>query len=155
MVAMILSQAGYPEDIIVAGVLHDTIEDTDLTLDDISGRFGKRVADIVQGCSEEDRKLPWKARKQHTIDYLKTASLEVRAVSCADKLHSVRSLAADYREKRERLWDRFNASRDEQDWYYRGLVAGLCNRLDQGPAGSIFHQFKDAVEELFGSRQVG
>ena len=155
MVAMILSQAGYPEDVVVAGVLHDTLEDTDLTVDDITSRFGKRVADIVQGCSEVDRTLPWKARKQHTIDYLKTASVEVRAASCADKLHNARSMAADYREKGEGLWDRFNASRDEQEWYYRGLVAGLCNRLDQEPAGSIFHQFKDTVEELFGNAGPG
>lgn len=152
MVAMILSQAGYPEDVIVAGVLHDTIEDTDLTLGDIISLFGERVAGIVQGCSEEDRSLPWKARKQHTIDYLKTASPEVRATSCADKLHNVRSMAADYREIGERLWDRFNAGGDDQEWYYRGLVAGLCGRLDEEPAGSIFHQFKDTVEELFGSR---
>ena len=98
MVAMILSQAGYPEDVVVAGVLHDTIEDTELTLGDIVSRFGERVAGIVQGCSEEDRSLPWKARKQHTIDYLKTAPSEVRATSCADKLHNVRSMAADYRD---------------------------------------------------------
>ena len=150
MVAMILSQAGFPEDVIVAGVLHDTIEDTDLTLDDIISRFGERVAGIVQGCSEEDRSLPWKARKQHTIDYLKTASPDIRATSCADKLHNARSMAADYREIGESLWDRFNAGRDDQEWYYRGLVAGLCGRLDQEPAGSIFHQFKDTVEELFG-----
>ena len=154
MVAMILSQAGYPEDVIVAGVLHDTLEDTDLTLDDISSRFGNRVAGIVQGCSEEDRTLPWKARKQHTIDYLKTASPEVRAASCADKLHNVRCMAVDYREMGERLWVRFNAGRDDQEWYYRGLVANLCNRLNEESAGSIFHQLEDTVEELFGGRQV-
>lgn len=75
MVAMNLSQAGYSEDGIVAGVLHDTIEHTDLTLDYISNRFNPRIADIVDGCSEEQHgTLPWKARKQHTIEYLKTAS---------------------------------------------------------------------------------
>ena len=93
MVAMILSQAGYSEDVIVAGVLHDTIEDTDLTLDYISNRFNTRIADIVE---EQHGTLPWKARKKHTIEYLKTASCEVRAVACADKLHNVRSMVADY-----------------------------------------------------------
>ena len=155
MVAMILSQAGYSEDVIVAGVLHDTIEDTDLNPDYISSRFSTRVADIVEGCAEvQHGTLPWKARKQHTIDYLKTASPEVRAVACADKLHNVRSMVADYREQGERLWDRFNAGRDEQEWYYRGLVSGLCNRLNQEPAGSIFHQFKDTVGGLFSRHQV-
>jgi len=155
MVAMILSQAGYSENVIVAGVLHDTIEDTDLTLDYISNRFNTRIADIVEGCSEEQHgTLPWKARKQHTIEYLKTASCEVRAVACADKLHNVRSMVADYQEQGELLWDRFNAGRDEQEWYYRGLVLVLCNRLNQEPAGSIFHQFKDTVEGLFSCHQV-
>ena len=153
MVAMTLSQAGYPEDVVVAGVLHDTIEDTDLTLDDIKSRFGKRVADIVQGCSEEDRTLSWKARKQHTIDYLKTAPIEVRAASCADKLDNAMSMLADYREMGESLCDRFNTGKKEQEWYYRGLVTGLCNRLDQEPLGSIFHQLKDTVDELFGISQ--
>ena len=115
MVAMILSQAGYGEDVVVAGVLHDTLEDTDLTLDDIRSQFGEHVAGIVQGCSEADRSLPWKARKQHTIDYLKTASAGVRATSCADKLHNARSMASDYWEMGESLWDRCNAGRDEQE----------------------------------------
>ena len=118
-----------------------------------SSRFGERVAGIVQGCSEEDSTRPWKARKQRTIDYPKTASPEVRAATCADKLHNVSSMAADCREMGERLWERFNAGGDDQEWYYRGLVAGLCDRLDGEPAGSIFNQFKDTVEELCGSRQ--
>ena len=85
---------------------------------------------------------------------LKQPRPDVRAATCADKLHNVSSMAADYRDMGERLWERFNAGGDDQEWYYRGLAAGLCNRLDEEPAGSIFHQFKDAVEELFGTRQV-
>ena len=150
-VALILSQADYPEDIITAGVLHDTLEDTDLTVEAITDEFGTRVAEMVQGCSEPDKTLPWRVRKQHTIEQLKTASLEIRAVSCADKLHNMRCIAGDYQEIGEQLWSRFNVGRDDQEWYYKGMVRSLCDRLDEEPEGSIFHQLKDAVEKLFSS----
>ena len=63
-------------------------------------------------------------------------------------------MVADYQEQGERLRDRFNAGRGEQEWYYRGLVLVLCNRLNQEPTGSILHQFNDTVEGLFGRHQV-
>ena len=151
MVAMILSEAGYTEDEVVAGVLHDTLEDTRLTEDDIENLFGKHVAGIVVGCTEPNGALDWVDRKQHTIDYLKTAPSEVRAVSCADKLHNVRCMTTDYEEIGEHLWNRFNAGKDGQGWYYKGLVGSLCDRLEQHPDNSIFHQFKMAVSQLFDS----
>ena len=150
-VAIILSRAGYPEEAIVAGALHDTVEDTALTLEDIRRGFGDRVAGIVEGCSEPDKSLPWEARKRHTLDYLKTASREVRAVSCADKLDNARSILADKGELGDRVWDRFSRGRDQQKRYYQGLVASLCNRLNEEVEGSIFHQFRDVVAELFGA----
>ena len=151
MVAMILSEAGYTEDQVVAGVLHDTLEDTGLTADYIENLFGKNVAGIVVGCTEPDRSLPWEDRKQHTINYLKTAPSEIRAVSCADKLHNVRWMTTDYEAIGDDLWNRFNAGKDGQEWYYKGLVGSLCDRLEQHPDNSIFHQFKMAVSQLFDS----
>ena len=151
MVAMILSEARYTEDEVVAGVLHDTLEDTKLTEGYIGNLFGEHVREIVVGCTEPNRSLDWVPRKQHTIDYLKIASSEIRAVSCADKLHNVRCMTADYEDIGERLWSRFKAGKDEQEWYYKGLVGSLCNRLEQHPDNSIFHQFKMAVSQLFDS----
>ena len=152
MVAMILSEAGYTEDEVVAGVLHDTLEDTELTEDYIENLFGEHVREIVVGCTEPNRLgKSWEDRKQHTIDYLKTATSEIRTVSCADKLHNVRCMTTDYGEIGERLWNRFRAGKDEQEWYYKGLVGSLCDRLEQHPDDSIFHQFKMAVSQLFDS----
>ena len=85
---MILSQAGYSVDLAVAGILHDTLEDTNLSIDRIEDLFGSHVSSIVQGCTEPGRILPWKVRKQHPIEYLKKVSPEIRAVACADKLHN-------------------------------------------------------------------
>ena len=60
-------------------------------------------------------------------------------------------MTTDYEEIGERLWNRFNAGKDEQEWYYKGLVGSLCDRLEQHPDNSIFHQFKMAVSQLFDS----
>ncbi len=147
-VGMILSEAGYTEDEVVAGILHDTLEDTDLSVERIEELFGAHVSNIVQGCTEPDRTLEWKDRKQHTIEFLKTASPEVRAVACADKLHNAGDMLADYQRLGEDLWERFNEGKEQQLWYYNGLVESLCDRLDQHPEGSIFHRFKETVDQL-------
>jgi len=154
MVAMILSEAGYTEDEVVAGVLHDTLEDTRLTADYIENLFGKHVAEIVVGCTEPNKsptEKNWADRKQHTIDYLKTAPPEIRAVSCADKLHNVRCMTTDYEAIGDDLWSRFKVGKDCQGWYYKGLVGSFCDGLEQQPDDSIFHQFKMAVSQLFDS----
>ena len=77
-VGLMLARAGYDEEVIVAGILHDTVEDTDVTLEQVEEMFGARVAGIVRGCSEPDKDLSWEVRKRHTMKQLATASMEVR-----------------------------------------------------------------------------
>ncbi len=95
-VGMILLKAGYNDELIAAGFLHDTVEDTDITLEDIRREFGTKIAEIVAGCSEPDKSLSWIDRKEHTLEFLKTASEDIRAVACADKLHNIQSIIRDY-----------------------------------------------------------
>ena len=124
-VGMMLLKAGYSEDIVAAGILHDTVEDTSLTLEDIKRDFGANIAKMVEGSSEPDKSLPWKDRKKHTIEFLKTASEEIRAVVCADKLHNIRSIISDYEKIGEEVWTRFNAGKEQQKWYYTNVVESL------------------------------
>ncbi len=148
-VALILSHAGCSEEVIAAGILHDTVEDTKITLQCIREKFGDKVADIVNGCSEPDKSLPWKERKTHTIDFLKTASQEVRLVACADKLHNIRTIASDYEKNGDEIWERFTEKRkEEQEWYYKGVAASLCDRPDTKDI-AIFQQLKKEVETFF------
>ena len=149
-VGMLLAKAGCSEEAIAAGILHDTIEDTPLTLNEIRKHFGDRVALIVEGCSEPDKSLPWEDRKRHTIEFLKTAPREVRLVSCADKLHNVRTLVADHQRIGDEVWSSFKRGREEQEWYYRGLVEILCDRPGDRPDVSLFRDFKREVGSLFG-----
>lgn len=124
-VGMILMKAGYDEELIAAGILHDTVEDTTLTLKDIETIFGLKIAKIVEGCSEPDKTLPWEERKKHTIEYLKTAPFEIRVVVCADKLHNIRSINDDYEQIGEDVWTKFKRGKDKQKWYYTNVLASL------------------------------
>ncbi|AGK52337.1 HD domain-containing protein [Bacillus sp. 1NLA3E] len=124
-VGMILMKAGYGEELIAAGILHDTVEDTLISLDDIDRIFGKEIAGIVEGCSEPDKSLSWEARKKHTIEFLKLAPEEIRIVACADKLHNIKSIINDYEKSGNDVWERFNRGKDQQEWYYRNIVESL------------------------------
>jgi len=112
-------------ELLAAALLHDTVEDTGVTLAQLREKFGARVAEIVEGCSEPDKRDTWENRKQHTVSYLKAAPRAVQLVSAADKLHNLRSLAADHAEVGDALWSRFKRGRTEIAWYYRAVTDSL------------------------------
>ncbi|EOD01815.1 HD domain-containing protein [Caldisalinibacter kiritimatiensis] len=148
-VGMMLLQEGCSEELVIAGILHDTVEDTYITLDYIREMFGKKVADIVEGCSEPDKSLPWEDRKEHTIEYLKTAPLDIRIVTLADKLHNIRSTIKEYEKVGEEVWNRFRRGKEKQSWYYYGLIDVLCNREDIPNHINLFNEFEKEVKKLF------
>ena len=150
-VGILLAKAGCRDEIIVAGILHDTLEDTSMTLDDIRGVFGGEVASLVLACSEPDKSLDWEERKAHTIEFLKTASLEVRTIACADKLHNIRTIVEEEKRVGPKIWRRFNRGKAEQEWYYKELVRVLGDREDQEPYASLFEALRKEVEDLFGA----
>jgi len=149
-VARLLLEAGCGEEVSAAGLLHDTLEDTHLTLKDLHRLFGETVASIVAGCSEPDKSVPWEKRKRHTLRSLETAPLEVRLVTCADKLDNVLSLLVEFETQGEALWNRFTRGRDAQAWYYRAVV----QRLSEGPelfepGAELLRELQRSVESLF------
>lgn len=148
-VGMILAAAGCSGQVIAAGILHDTLEDTSLTAHELRRTFGHEVASLVAACTEPDKSLPWETRKEHTLASMEKAPLLVRLIVCADKLHNIRTIAEDREKVGEIIWDRFNRGESDQEWYYRGLVRVLRSRGDQGEYGSLFMAFEEAVEDLF------
>jgi len=148
-VAMDLCRRKYAEELVIAGILHDTVEDSDVTLAEIRDKFGERVAAIVDGCSESDKSVPWEERKQHTLVYLKTAPLDVRIVACADKLHNISTIIHDHKTIGAAVWKRFKRGREQQEWYYRGLVESFYCHHDFQANHSIFEEFKSHVEHFF------
>ena len=132
-VASLVLEDGGDEDEAIAALLHDAIEDTNVTFDDLNARYGPKVAAIVQGCSDTDvlPKPPWRERKDAYISHLAAAPPEVVRVSLADKVHNARSVLFDYRLMGEDLWARFNPDAD-QAWYYRSLV-DVFRRVSRSP----------------------
>jgi (p)ppGpp synthase/HD superfamily hydrolase len=109
-VASLVLEDGGDEDEVIAGLLHDAVEDQGgrLTLDVIRSRFGRRLANIVEECSDAETipKPPWRERKERYIEHLKVADRGVLRVALADKLHNARAVLADYRTFGEGLWSR-------------------------------------------------
>ena len=144
-VGLILSQLGFPEPVIAAGFLHDTLEDCGITVADLTREFGTEIAAIVVGCSEPDKFLPWRERKQHTIDALANASWQIKAVVAADKLDNLRAMSADFTQVGDALWSRFKEGREQQQWYYGGVVQALLTTGPGEPHG--LHELRDEFDE--------
>lgn len=147
-VASLVLEAGGDEDLAIAALLHDVVEDCggEKMLRQVRQRFGSRVAKIVDGCTDTyaTPKPEWRERKENYIDRLKTEDAGTRLVSAADKLNNVRSILSDYREIGESVWSRFNGGREGTLWYYRALRDEF---LREKP-NRITRDFELAVAEL-------
>lgn len=128
-VAALVIEHGGDEDEAIAALLHDAIEDQGgpTARDRILRRFGKRVARIVEGCSDSQTipKPPWKERKRAYIAGIGEKPASVRLVSAADKLHNARCILSDYRSLGEDVWRRFEGGREGTLWYYGAVVGAL------------------------------
>jgi hypothetical protein len=152
-VAEILYTLGLDEEVVIAGLLHDTTEDAGVTLVQLETQFGPRVRMAVEGASEPDKKADWKERKEHTINYLRDeASPDVLAVAAADKLDNVRSLRETLLRRGEEMWATFNAGRDEQRWYYRGVAEAIRSR---DPSNALFRTLDAESRILFHEGEIG
>src|SRR6266516_4034323 len=113
----------------IAALLHDAVEDCGgaKRLRDIERKFGKKVARIVEGCTDTDQtpKPPWRERKKSYVAHLKRAAAWNRLVSAADKLHNARAILRNLREEGDNVWSRFNAGKEGALWYYRSLVSAF------------------------------
>ena len=112
-VVSILARHGLPEEVQAAGALHDVVEDTAATHDDLRARFGERVAELVAWVSEEDKSLPWEERKQRYLERFPGKPWEAQAITLADKIDNLRSIvvcALDHGDP----WSQFKRGRAAQ-----------------------------------------
>ena len=138
-------------DLLAAAVLHDTIEDTEVTYDDIKREFGERIANLVAKETDvrtdgQGRNLSWQERKQRDMDNLPNSSKEVKIVALGDKLSNMRAIARDYRIKGDELWQIFRIKdKATHAWRYRGLRDALSDLADT----FAFQEFDRLVKEIF------
>jgi (p)ppGpp synthase/HD superfamily hydrolase len=136
-VCALVVEDGGDEDEAIAALLHDAGEDAGgrERVEDVRLRFGSRVADIVEACSDtlETPKPPWRARKEAYVAAAEHHTPEALRVSLADKLYNVRTIVTDYRTIGEALWERFAGTREDVLWYYRSLADVFRRRLPESP----------------------
>lgn len=152
-VASIIASMTSNEDVIIAGLLHDTIEDCDVDPAEIKAKFGAKVAAIVQSESEDKlADLPpeatWKQRKEESLLMLEhTKNLDVKILWLADKLANIRSYYQGYQNEGDAVWLHFHQKDPkEHKWYYESCLA-LLSDLENTLA---YQELKDLVNKLFG-----
>jgi len=154
-VAATVLEYGGDEDLAIAALLHDSVEDQGgkARLEDVRNRFGDRVAKIVEACSDSladtargERKGRWQERKEAYLAHLRTANEDILRVSLADKVHNARAILRDLRKPDigENIWARFSQPKDKTLWYYRSLADRFCETLP----GQLSNELREIVEVL-------
>jgi GTP pyrophosphokinase len=154
-VAATVLEYGGSEDMAIAALLHDAVEDQggEPRLADIRNRFGDRVADIVRSCSDTvvnsssgQKKEDWRIRKLRYIDHLSSVDHETLLVSLSDKVHNARSILRDLRKPEigASIWDRFNNSKNDTLWYYREVANAFMRYLP----GQLANELTEIVDVL-------
>lgn len=149
-VSALTLEHGADEDVAIAAVLHDAVEDCGgaLTGELIGARFGARVAQIVAGCTDAvvTPKPPWAQRKATYLEHLPQADADVLLVSACDKLHNARAILHDLQALGDDLWPRFQGGKRGSLWYYRSLIEAY-RRTGKVPPG-LFTQLEATVAAM-------
>jgi len=130
-VALRISQYTSDPIIIAAALLHDTVEDTQLTNEEIKTEFGDEVAKITAELTEPSREvMSWKERKEYYLNHIGGASLAARMISCTDKIDNLESLIEAYDKQGTKMWDNFNS---KNLWFYESVFEKLASHQDMQP----------------------
>lgn len=150
--ASIVANITSDPEMLAAAVLHDVVEDTAVTIEQIREAFGNRVAHLVQtDTAPMPEGTPWRAKKQSQMDQIAHSDRDSKIVAMGDKLSNLRAIAADHAAIGDKLWERFHAPEGMKDieWYYRGLAASLFELSETQP----FQEYVFLLDKTFGSRQ--
>ncbi|HEY4579004.1 MAG TPA: HD domain-containing protein, partial [Savagea sp.] len=135
------------EEVVAAAILHDTMEDAFVTYETLVELFNERIAKLVQSQSE-DKTKSWQERKEATLELLRQNESEaVEITTLADKLSNMRAIARDYAELKDGLWSKFNAGKEQQQWYYSSLGSAF-KFVTHTPA---YQEYQSLVQQVFQS----
>lgn len=145
-VARILKNAKYPEEIVVAGMLHDILEDSDATEQEIESIFGINILQLVKAVSSIDKSIPWRERKQLAIDSVKQLTEEEAAVAIAEKIQNLNAMAYVIQNNGEDAWFGNGANKSDQLWFYEKYFWEI---KQYHPNSKLFKEFEQCVERLY------
>ena len=149
--AAIVGSMTTDEEIIAGAVLHDVVEDTETTVEDVINLFGEQIGSYVASESEDKREdLPaestWKIRKQETLNHLSAAPVSVKMITLGDKLSNIRAIYRDYKSIGDALWQRFNQKdKNEHYWYYSGIAKCITELSDY----QAYKEYCDLINKTF------
>ena len=148
-VSIILLRHSFREDLVIAGLLHDVVEDTDTPLSHIENEFGPTVAGMVAALTEVKREggalRSWELRKEEALERLSAADADAAVVKGADVIHNARSLALQVRDQGSAVWAHYSRGPQETLWYYRSVAAIVRDRLGEHP---LTRELEEAVTDL-------
>jgi len=148
-VSVILMRHGFGEDMAIAGLLHDVVEDTDVSLEAIRAEFGPKIADLVEAVSEtklvDGVELPWEQRKAEKLAHLRAGGPDVAALKAADAIHNARSIVADLQRVGSSVWARFKRGPGQTVDYYRAIATAVGTKLGEH---AIVGELDEAVQAL-------
>jgi (p)ppGpp synthase/HD superfamily hydrolase len=147
--ARLLIDANCEEHVVTAALLHDVLEDTSATAEELVSIFGPRVCELVVAVTEPDKVTSWEDRKNHTLAILRESDAEVLLVALADKLDNIRSIREDMALHGESTWKRFRRGRDHQRWYYESLCEIFLQRVREEPGKALVESLVDEVRAVF------
>ncbi|WP_332647648.1 HD domain-containing protein [Lysinibacillus sp. 54212] len=145
-VARILKIAGYSEEVVIAGLLHDVLEDTDATEEELRVKFGENILSLVKAVSEPDKSLSWDVRKQEGINQIQFKSEFELAIMLAEKIQNVKSITYEVEKLGEQTWKNFNAGKDKQHWYYINIIE---QTKKHHPNAKLLPELEEHVNLLF------
>ena len=146
-VARTLYEAGFREEVVAAGYLHDVVEDTDVSLTEIESVFGREVSRLVAG-NTETTGLPWTERKLETIGRAENGSIEVKALICADKYDNLANIMKYYAVSGNEVWKVFSMGKDDQYWYYSEVAKALFANTGGVKVPAYFWEYGKLVQKL-------
>ena len=153
-VGLILARAGASEEVVVAGILHDTIEDSILekkvTREMIAERFGEEVAILVASVSEGDKSLSWEERKKEALAHIATFSQGSLLVKSADILSNASELVDDYQREGETVFTRFNAPKEKILKHYAEAIAAIVGKWEESPLAEDLQSLVSELEKIGG-----
>lgn len=152
---ILLSEPGVSEDVVIAGILHDTLEDTPYTAEQLEQDFGPYVLSLVQFATEpgkgptatrEEKTRTWRARKERMIQACDRASRDQLLVLIADKLANLGGLRDELHLHGDAVWSSFNASKEDTVWYHCSLRSAVAGKLQDT---RLFRLYTDLTDSVF------